>query len=124
MQLYSSSEEYLYNLETTSSQEAKKLWKKSIKERWEHKCAYCESEENLTIDHIIPQCKGGTDHITNVICACEKCNRSKAHEEWEKWFKRQEFFTMKKYNDIVDWRTQLSKQELRVYRPRKNNTAF
>jgi 5-methylcytosine-specific restriction endonuclease McrA len=120
MQLYNSSEDYLYNLETSSPSEARRLWRKSIKEKWEHKCAYCESEENLTIDHIIPQAKGGTDHITNVVCACESCNRSKAHDDFYDWFYRQQFYSDAKLDEIEKWRTQLSRQELKVYRPRKN----
>jgi 5-methylcytosine-specific restriction endonuclease McrA len=120
MQLYNSSEDYLYNLETSSPSEARRLWRKSIKEKWEHKCAYCESEENLTIDHIIPQAKGGTDHITNVVCACESCNRSKAHNDFYDWFSKQQFYSEAKLDEIQKWRTQLSRQELKVYRPRKN----
>jgi 5-methylcytosine-specific restriction endonuclease McrA len=120
MQLYNSSEDYLYNLETSSPSEARRLWRKSIKEKWEHKCAYCESEENLTIDHIIPQAKGGTDHITNVVCACEFCNRSKAHNDFYDWFSKQQFYSEAKLDEIEKWRTQLSRQELKVYRPRKN----
>lgn len=119
MQLYHSSEDYLYNLETSSPQEARQLWRKSIKEKW-GECAYCGSKENLTLDHIIPQSKGGSDHLTNVLCACESCNRSKAHFDWEQWYLKQDFFEQKRYDDINEWIGQMSKQELRVYRPRKN----
>jgi hypothetical protein len=57
MDLYTSPKGYLYNLHTSSAQEARRLWKNSIKEKWDNKCAYCDSEEKLTIDHIIPQSK-------------------------------------------------------------------
>ena len=30
-----------FNLQTTSSAEAKRLWRKDIKEQWHYKCAYC-----------------------------------------------------------------------------------
>ena len=50
-----SPEEYLFNLYATSQSEAKLLWRKQIKESWDHKCAYCGSEEDLTLDHVIPQ---------------------------------------------------------------------
>jgi CRISPR/Cas system Type II protein with McrA/HNH and RuvC-like nuclease domain len=120
MELYQGPEDYLYNLETSSSSEARRLWKNSIKEKWNYKCAYCESEKEITLDHIIPQSRGGTDHITNVVCCCLSCNRSKAHENWETWFLMQEFFTENRLENIIKWRTQLSKQELKVYRPRKN----
>jgi len=80
MDLLHSPSEYLFNLRTTSSSEAKRLWRKEIKEKWENQCAYCGSKENLTIDHIIPQSKGGTDFTKNVVCCCHSCNQSKGHE--------------------------------------------
>ena len=58
MELLHSPQQYLYNLHTTSSSEAKRLWRQQIREKWNNKCAYCGSEEKLTIDHIIPQAKG------------------------------------------------------------------
>lgn len=122
MELYNSSEDYLYNLETSSPQEARRLWKNSIREKWEYQCAYCGSKDNLTLDHVIPQAKGGTDHITNVVCACESCNRSKAHIDFYEWYPKQEFYTEERFNQIEEWRTQMIKQELKVYRPRKNIT--
>lgn len=60
--------DYLFNLETTSKSDAKRLWRKQIKESWDHKCAYCGSEDNLTLDHIVPQCKGGMDVKTKCSC--------------------------------------------------------
>jgi 5-methylcytosine-specific restriction endonuclease McrA len=57
MDLLHSPDQYLYYLHTTSSSEAKRIWRKQILEKWDHKCAYCESNKNLTIDHIIPQSK-------------------------------------------------------------------
>lgn len=120
MEFFSCPDELLHNLYTLNPGESRRLWKKQIFERWEHKCAYCGSEENLTLDHIIPQSKGGSDHTPNVLCACEKCNRSKAHFNWEDWYFRQEFFDKKRYDNINEWITQMPKRELKVYRPRKN----
>jgi hypothetical protein len=121
--LYTSPDEYLFNLHTSSSSEAKRLWRQSIREKWNHKCAYCESEQKLTIDHIIPQAKGGSNFLTNVCCCCESCNRSKAHTEWETWFKQQDFFTDSKRNAIVDWMSNNNKQSLYKYRQRRNNVS-
>ena len=120
MDLLYSSQEYLFNLRTTSPGEAKRLWGKEIKEKWENKCSYCGSKENLTLDHIIPRSKGGADHLTNVLCACEPCNKSKAHFDWEQWYLKQPFFDQKRYDKINEWIGQMSKQDLRVYRQRKN----
>ncbi len=120
MKLYQTPDDYLYNLKTSSSSEAKKLWRQSIKDYWENKCAYCDSTEEITIDHIIPQSKGGTDCITNVICCCLSCNRSKSHEKLETWFCRQNFFTENKLENITKWRRQFLNQELTSYQHRKN----
>ena len=115
-----SPQDYLFNLQTTSSSEAKRLWRKQIKEKWNHKCAYCEDTEKLTIDHIVPQSKGGSDFITNVLCCCEECNRDKAHTDWELWYSSQEFFTQERKNAIVEWMKPQSNSNLYAYRPRKN----
>ncbi len=97
------------------------MWRKSIKEQWEYKCAYCESEDNITLDHIIPQCKGGLDIKTNVISCCHSCNQSKGHTPWEDWYSSQEFFCEQKYKKIKEWVKVEKPTELFAYRPRKNN---
>lgn len=119
MQLYSSSKELLYNLEATSSSEAKRKWRQSIKEHWDYKCAYCGSEENLTLDHITPKAKGGTDRITNLVCACSSCNSDKGHRNWVDWYREQDFFTTNRLSAIIQWQNRIAENELVVYRPRK-----
>ena len=116
-----SPKEYLFNLYTTSSGDAKRLWRKHIKESWENKCAYCDSEENLTIDHIVPQSKGGGDNTKNVVCCCHSCNQDKGHAPWEEWYSSQEFFCDERYEKIKDWVKIENPTELFAYRPRKNN---
>lgn len=104
--LYSSPNEYLYQLKESSKAEAVRLWRKSIKEAWNECCAYCgENTENMTIDHIIPQALGGTDELLNVLCCCEDCNRDKGHTEVEIWYFQQYFFTQERWDKIEEWRT-------------------
>ena len=123
MQLYQSSRELLYNLEATSSSEAKRKWRQSIKENWNYKCAYCGSEENLTLDHITPRTKGGSDRVINVLCACHSCNHSKGHQMWSDWFLSQDFFDKEKLSKIIEWQKQIGDNEYCVYRPRRNNAS-
>jgi hypothetical protein len=115
--------EYLFHLYTTSSGEAKRMWRKNIKEEWGHKCAYCGSEENLTIDHIVPQSKGGLDTTKNVVCCCKSCNHDKGHTPWEEWYFSQEFFSQENYQKIKNWMKPDPPVNLFSYRPRRNNAT-
>ena len=48
--------------------------------RQEGKCNGCQEFfrfRNLTVDHIRPQSKGGTDHINNLQLLCQACNSTK-----------------------------------------------
>jgi len=123
MEILSSPQQYLFNLETTSSQEAKRMWRQKVKERWQYKCAYCGSGKNLTIDHIVPRSKGGTDFTKNVVCCCHNCNQSKSHNPWEEWYFSQDFFSHSKYNKITEWMEPEPPKNLFIYRPRKNSAS-
>ena len=123
MELLHSPSEYLFNLRTTSSSEAKRLWRKEIKEKWENQCAYCGSEENITLDHIIPQCKGGLDIKTNVVACCHSCNQSKGHEHWKLWYVQQDFYSEERLDKIEEWMKPDPPVNLFSYRPRRNNAS-
>lgn len=57
--------------------------KAAIYRRDNHTCQYCGSTRNLTIDHIVPRCRGGTDEWTNLAIACSSCNTKKGHKPLE-----------------------------------------
>jgi len=61
------------------------LTRKNILRRDGFKCAYCgRSDLPLTIDHIIPRAKGGSDSWENLISACTFCNNRKGDRTpWE-----------------------------------------
>ena len=54
-----------------------KINRQRIFKRDEYKCAYCDSQKNLTIDHILPKSRGGENSWTNLITCCRNCNRYK-----------------------------------------------
>jgi 5-methylcytosine-specific restriction endonuclease McrA len=46
-------------------------------ERDGYQCARCGSQDNLTIDHIVPLSKGGSDDLDNLQLLCKTHNSSK-----------------------------------------------
>ncbi|HAA33212.1 MAG TPA: HNH endonuclease [Cyanobacteria bacterium UBA8553] len=50
--------------------------------KWERKCTYCGVENvPLQIEHIQPKAKGGSNRISNLCLACEKCNIKKGTKD-------------------------------------------
>ncbi len=48
-------------------------------------CCYCGCETKLSLDHMIPQLKGGPDAADNITYACKSCNSSKGHKDMVQW---------------------------------------
>ena len=40
-------------------------------------CQYCDSNQELTFDHLLPRSKGGQTNWSNVVTACSSCNLKK-----------------------------------------------
>ena len=123
MEILSSPKAYVFNLHTTSSSEARRLWRRKIKEKWGHKCAYCGSDDNITIDHVLARSKGGLDTTKNMVSCCHSCNQDKGHTPWEDWYFSQEFFSLIRYSEIVNWMKPDPPTNLFLYRPRRNNAS-
>lgn len=51
--------------------------RQKVFKKYNFKCVDCGSDENLTIDHVIPWSKGGSDEIGNLQCLCKRCNSKK-----------------------------------------------
>lgn len=46
--------------------------------KWNRKCTYCEIKDvPLQVEHIQPKASGGSNRISNLCLACEKCNQKK-----------------------------------------------
>lgn len=48
-----------------------------ILERDGRRCVRCESETDLTVDHIFPKCVGGTHAVDNLRTLCRACNSAR-----------------------------------------------
>lgn len=84
---------------------AKKRYRNSIYEAWDHKCAYCQADAT-SLDHIIPRFKSGSSNRNNLVPACRNCNANKASTKMEDWYRQQEFFNQMQLEKIQSWMAQ------------------
>jgi 5-methylcytosine-specific restriction endonuclease McrA len=52
---------------------------KELKKKFNYRCAICGKKKKLTVDHIIPLSKKGSNFISNIQPLCINCNCSKQH---------------------------------------------
>ena len=105
--LFESPQDYVFNMTTLNSSQAKRIWRAAIKQAWNDRCAYCGNppidDKSLTIDHVKPRAAGGQDQTTNCIPACRRCNANKGSSEWIAWFRMQDFYTIEAEIRIQKW---------------------
>jgi hypothetical protein len=57
---------------------------KLLLHKYNFQCVACRSTDNLTIDHIKPVSRGGTDEMNNLQILCKSCNSKKGSKiMWE-----------------------------------------
>lgn len=71
-------------------------------------CHYCQREltpEEVSVDHYIPQSRGGIDHVENLKTSCSKCNRIKRslhpHKEKKVYKKLLQFVKLPRYQRLT-----------------------
>lgn len=105
--VYQSPCDYLATMEALTHKEAKRMWRKSIKESWNNCCAYCGKppidDLSLTLDHVKAKAKGGEDLTANIVPADRACNAAKGTENWREWFRKQTFYSLPKERRIQHW---------------------
>ncbi len=57
-------------------------WRRRLAKKAKNRCGYCHTQESvsgvhLTLEHIIPQSKGGESKEPNLWLSCRLCNESK-----------------------------------------------
>ena len=76
--------------------------RRALARRFGWRCWYCGarlSPDGGQIDHIVPQCAGGSDQERNLALCCEFCNRAKfVHQldtfmSWIEWIRSGNSFT-------------------------------
>ena len=65
------------------------LSRENVYRRDNFECVYCgdSNRKTLTLDHVIPQSKGGKDSWDNLVTACRKCNSEKSNLTLEEYGK-------------------------------------
>jgi len=53
------------------------ITRKRIFKRDNYECCYCGSKRNLTIDHVVPKSRGGSNYWDNLVTSCGRCNSNK-----------------------------------------------
>ncbi len=57
-------------------------------EKWGRECCYCGKKDvPLQIEHIQPKSKGGSNRVSNLCLACERCNQNKGNKPVEEFLK-------------------------------------
>lgn len=71
--------------------QATAVLRKEIKRLYSSPCFYCESTQDITVDHLIPIGRGGSHSIGNLVSACRSCNVRKGNKlpiEYRIWCER------------------------------------
>jgi 5-methylcytosine-specific restriction endonuclease McrA len=57
--------------------------------KWDRKCAYCGvADTPLQVEHIHAKAKGGSNRISNLCLACERCNKKKGTQDIEQFLSK------------------------------------
>lgn len=76
---------------------------KNVKQHFDNKCAYCGEQTSLAQDHFYPLHLGGEYSVSNIICACIKCNGSKGARIFTDWYPRQPYYSESREKKILSY---------------------
>lgn len=61
------------------------LLDKDLKRIYNSRCWNCQTNDNISLDHIIPISKGGKHSVGNMLSLCSSCNSSKGNKLLSEW---------------------------------------
>lgn len=62
--------------------------RKYLYEREGHQCYHCGKQlkpNQVSVDHYLPKCAGGSNDLYNLVCSCKRCNRYKKSAIPDDW---------------------------------------
>ena len=65
-------------------------------------CIYC-GQPSESIDHLLPQSRGGLSTTENCVPACLACNGHKSDADAFEWYRRQRFYDPRRAMAIRAW---------------------
>jgi len=74
---YNNLKKRYHDIELKNKSSVSKGKKSYVFMRDKHSCLACGTKENLTLDHIIPRSKGGSNDVDNLQVLCQHCNLAK-----------------------------------------------
>ena len=105
-----SPEWYIITLKDLQPRAAVRRFKNSIKEHWNHSCAYCGKSHDergnplsMSLDHILPRMQGGKNHRANLASCCIKCNQDKGSQAYLDWWKATDHYCEERHAKLKAW---------------------
>lgn len=76
---------------------------RSVVNIFENTCAYCGEEKPLAQEHFYPMLHGGDYTVSNIICACKRCNGSKGAKSFFDWYPKQPYYSKSREKKILSY---------------------
>lgn len=77
-------------------------WRRTLHRYTDHRCIYCGNRSE-SIDHVLPQSRGGLSVTENCVPACLACNGRKGDNDAFSWYRRQSFYDPRRAMAIRAW---------------------
>lgn len=71
--------------EKVTKKKISKKVRQAVMQRDGYQCQVCRDTDDLCLDHIIPESKGGTKDINNLQVLCRSCNSKKGIKTMVEW---------------------------------------